>query len=325
MPVPEEHRAEIERFPPVLLALILAELAAGNHIMEIGHTFPAAPVGAYVLLNAPVTTRPRAKDADIDFYDYGTSHHSGRFTDKTRHFFVLEPPHPPPPPPDMDAIRAAMNPPPFEPVREYDSTLYERFRKSMWIDYDKWREGEGYDLDAIRQADKYDVRGIERLVLQHSPRDWRDVEAMAALGTENCIAEMKAILKGRDFQLKQAVEQYAPELVTKKTRTATLVKALNEGVIYGGLTQALDTLPEFHPPEAMKALFRGALSREGDVAVHFAAMLYYLHGKAKVPFDWDHRPFFLEFHAPVGPEREALFRELCARIGVDPTPYLKAR
>ena len=98
-----------------------------------------------------------------------------------------------------------------------------------------------------------------------------------------------------------------------------------EGVIYGGLTQALEALPEYHPPEAMKALFRGALRREGEVAVHFAAMLYYLHGKAKVPFDWDHRPFFLKFHAPVGPEREALFRELCERIGVDPVPYLTAR
>jgi len=325
MPVPEEHRAEIERFPPVLLALILAELAAGNHIVEVGHTFPAAPVGAYVLLGNPVTTRPRAKDAEIDFYDYNTRHHSGRFTDQTRHFFVLEPPHPPEPEPDMDAIREAMQPPPFVPQPVADEALYRRFRKSMEIDYEKWREGIGYDMDAIREAGEVDRESIERLVLGRSPYDWRDVEAMAALGTKRCIAAMKAILKGRDIKLKQAVERYAPELTTKKTRTSTLVKALEEGVIYGGLTEALDTLPSFHPPEAMDALFRGALRREGEVAVHFAAMLYYLHGKAEEPFDWNHRPFFLKFHAPVGPEREALFRELCDTIGVDPAPYLTAR
>jgi len=209
-----------------------------------------------------------------------------------------------------------------EPATLPDGKTADRFHASMTVDYDKWHDGIGYDLDAIREA-KEDERGaIERMVLANSPRGWRDIEAMAVLNTPRTIKELKAILNGDDNQLKQAVDRYAPNLMTRKSRTARLVTALEESVIYGGLTQALDDLPDFHPPEAVQALFRGALRREGEVAVHFAAMLYYLHGKAKEPFDWSHRPFYLRFHAPVGPEREAVFRELCAKVGVDPERYL---
>jgi len=325
MALPEAHRAELERFPPVLLALIVAELAAGNGITELGHGFPAAPCGAYVLLTAPVSTRPRTNDASIRFHDYDTPTHSGRFTDEKGHFFVLEPPHPPEPPPDMDAIRRALEPPPWTPPPPRDDTHYRRFRASMEIDYEKWREGIGYDLESIRKAGPEDRRSIEDLVLGRGALDWRDVEAMAELNTPRATEALRAILKGTDIRLKQAVLRYAPGLTTKNDRKATLVRALEEAVIYGGLTQALDELPGYHPPEAIEALFRGALRREGEVAVHFAAMLYYLHGKAEEPFDWSHRPFFLRFHAALGPEREAVFRELCAHVGVDPQPYLDAR
>jgi hypothetical protein len=310
MDIPEQYRAEVERFPAVLLALLAAELAAGNGIAELGHGFPAAPCGAYVLLKAPVTTRPRAQDAEIDFYDYNTRTHSGRFSDAKKHFFILEPPHGP-----------GLTFPP-EPMTPSDGELAGRFHESMAVDYDKWHDGIGYDLAAIRDANEDELEAIERMVLANSPRGWRDVEAMAVLNTPRMIRELRAILKGGDNQLKQAVDRYAPDLMTKQSRTATLVRALEESVIYGGLTQALDDLPDFHRPEAVEALFRGALRREGEVAVHFAAMLYYLHGKAKEPFDWGHRPFYLRFHAPVGPEREAVFRELCATIGVDAERYL---
>jgi hypothetical protein len=53
-------------------------------------------------------------------------------------------------------------------------------------------------------------------------------------------------------------------------------------------------------------------------------MLTFLHGKADEPFDWEQRPFFLRFHTEVRSEREAVFHELCERIGVDAGKYLKA-
>jgi hypothetical protein len=108
---PEQQR-ELSLFPPVLRELLRAELAAGNRIVEIGHSFPAPPVGAYVKLANPISTRARASGDGIDFYERNSSIYSGEITDAKRFYFVLEPPNPPPPEPDMDAIRAALAPKP---------------------------------------------------------------------------------------------------------------------------------------------------------------------------------------------------------------------
>jgi hypothetical protein len=51
--------------------------------------------------------------------------------------------------------------------------------------------------------------------------------------------------------------------------------------------------------------------------------LFFLHGKSKEQFDWDHRPFFLRFNTTDRNEREAVFREMCETIGVDPQKYLR--
>lgn len=104
-----EQQKELERFPPQLRALIDAELAAGNSIVEFGHGFPAPPAGAYLKLANKVGTRPRASGDGISFYERNMPSYSGEFTDSKRFFFVLEPPNPPPPEPDMNAIRAALN------------------------------------------------------------------------------------------------------------------------------------------------------------------------------------------------------------------------
>ena len=89
-----------------------------------------------------------------------------------------------------------------------------------------------------------------------------------------------------------------------------------------GLTQALLQVEEYHPPEIVAALLRGVLARTEGPPVHFAAMLMFLHGQAKTAFDWNQRPFFLEFNTDDDAKRRALFRDLCAKIGVDPEPYL---
>jgi hypothetical protein len=70
------------------------------------------------------------------------------------------------------------------------------------------------------------------------------------------------------------------------------------------------------------ALLHGALRREGEEAVHFAALTMFIYGKATSPFDWDLRPFFLRFNTPDRKARETVFRELCAKIDVDPSDYL---
>ncbi|HMP84050.1 MAG TPA: hypothetical protein PKA41_15230, partial [Verrucomicrobiota bacterium] len=108
-PTPEQQK-ELAKFPAALRALIEAELAAGNSIVEVGHSHPAPPAGAYFKLANKVTTRPRSSSDGVSFYERNSSIYSGEFTDAKRFYFVIEPPNPPPPEPDMDAIRKAHEP-----------------------------------------------------------------------------------------------------------------------------------------------------------------------------------------------------------------------
>src|SRR5262249_48209904 len=160
MKIPPQYLKDIEGLPPSLRRLVEQELEAGNEIVEVGHSFPAPPVGCYVKLARPVSSQPRRSSDEIIFYDRNTSIYSGQFADPTLCFFVLEPPNPPPPEPDMDAIRRAVQgeslakpkTPAGNSAEPVARTALERFRNSMIIDYEKWHDGIGYDLEIVRHA-----------------------------------------------------------------------------------------------------------------------------------------------------------------------------
>jgi hypothetical protein len=188
----------------------------------------------------------------------------------------------------------------------------------MAIDYEKWHDGVGYDLDAIAAAPPQERAAIQNLLLQRGTRDWRDVEALAALNTPAAQSELMAALEHSDAQIRLTVTRSAPQLVTESQRVSSLVKALDTAIEAGGLSQALDEAAEFHPKPVIESLLRGVLQREGETAVNFAAMLLFVHNKADSPFDWDQRPFLLRFNTPDRRERQAEFVELCGKIGFNP-------
>jgi hypothetical protein len=192
----------------------------------------------------------------------------------------------------------------------------------MVLDYDKWHDGVGYDLDALREASPAERGVIESMLLRRSPLEWRDVEALALLDTPRAREALRAAMQNGDAEVRAAVTRAAPHLVSQETRTASLVAALRTATFYGGLAQTLWDVEDFHPPPVVDALLSGALAREGDAAVHFAAMLFFLHGKSSEPFDLNHRPLFLRFNTSDRERRVAAFRDLCAAIGVDANPYL---
>jgi hypothetical protein len=322
MDIPLEYLKDIESMPQALRSLVEAELSAGNEIVEVGHSFPAAPVGCYVKLARSVSTRPRASSEGIDFFDRNSSSYSGEFADPKRYFFVLEPPDAPPPEPDMHPIREA-TPPQARPAEALSDSAVDRFRKSMQIDYEKWHDGIGYDLDIIREATPQELTEIEELLVSRPVDDWRDVEALAAIDSPRARSVLLEALQHPDHQVRAAVAEHAPDLVSDDEHTASLVAALERAELYEGLSQALDEVESFHPPRVVDALFRGLLRREGENAVHFAAMLMFIHGKAITAFDWDQRPFFLQFHTEDHAERRRHFRELCERIDVNPDEMLR--
>lgn len=202
-------------------------------------------------------------------------------------------------------------------------TAYLRFRQSMELSLDAWREGSGYDLAALAEATPLERVQIESLLLGRAVRDWRDVEALVALATPVALAKLRDSLDGADAGVRMAIERHCPALVDDEQRTAIVVRALETAVFYGGLSQALDQVETWHPPAVIEALLRGLLQREGEVACHYAAMLYFLHGRAATPFDIEQREFFWRFNSGDREQRVAALRELCAAIGRDPEAILR--
>jgi hypothetical protein len=354
--IPDEFAKEIAKFPDVLRELIEAELAADNEIAELSYGFPAPPVGACVKLAKPVRSRPRETAGGIDFNDRNGSSYSGEFTDAKRFFWVLEPPHPPEPEPDMNAIREAIMarereslarmeiPKPADPksrkkkkagtgqasaespaAPQPPKSALARFEQSMVMDFEKWHDGTGYDLSILKSCTPEELVEIEGMLVTRGVRDWRDVEALAALDSPRARVLLKEALKSANPEISTAVINYAPGLTSDKERTSALVAALEVAESFGGLSPTLLEVEEFHPPKVIEALLRGVLSRGGGVPVHFAAMLMFLHGKAESAFDWARRPFFLKFNTEDRAERETLFLELCGKIGVKPEKYLRGK
>jgi hypothetical protein len=199
---------------------------------------------------------------------------------------------------------------------------YQRFLHSMTSGQEAWRDGSRYDLAALAEATPLERTQIESLLLARGIPDVRDVEALAALGTPAALDRLRLALDRAELGVCMAVWRHCPDLGGDPRRSARLVQALQSARFFAGLSQALDEVERWHPPELIDALLRGLLQREGEVACHFAAMLYYLHGRADEPFDIEQREFFWRFNSDSREQRVAALRELCAAIGRDPAPYL---
>lgn len=322
-----------DSLPPVLRALLDAELAAGNSVIEVGHTHPAPPVGAYFKLARPVSTRPRESGGGLQFYERNSSQYSGEFTDAKRFFWILEAPLPPPPEPDMDAIRAAMDyaaresaarpapAPPSDPlpIPSADpscSPLVERFRRSMRLDFEAWKEGTEYEIALIQDATPTELLELEQLVLSHSPRNWRDVQALVALDSPRTRPPLLLLLDDPNPEVRAAVLRFAPTLVDHPTRVRVLTQNIHSAEPFLGLSATIDLIAEFHPPEIIDALLAACRSRSGDIACLLGALLLYVHGKAGSPLATEHRPFWLQLNTDNAAQRSRVLSELCERVGI---------
>jgi hypothetical protein len=186
-----------------------------------------------------------------------------------------------------------------------------RFERSLFIGYEQWHDGVGYDVDALRELTDEQRRGIESRL---SPPDgWRDVEALAviaALGSDSARAELRRVGTAGSSETRLAVLRYAPELVDESARTTALVEALDSATPFDSIISTLEQVAAFHPQPVIDALWRGLETRQGEVAMHYAGMLAFLHGKTDSSFDWAQRPLFLEFKTEDATARRAAVRKL---------------
>jgi hypothetical protein len=186
----------------------------------------------------------------------------------------------------------------------------DRFKESMAIDYAKWREGEGYDLESLQDMSQFELDGVESLLIERLRRDgdWRDVEALAALDTENA---RTAVLAARKHQI-TSVRNYAVRLgpVTE----ADVVRAIESAKSMDGLDASLRMAENCNTAVVRRALLDMARSGDSTVRVHMVAMLYFLMGKAKEAFDWELRPYFLEFGVEDNQALRAVWNPLRAEL-----------
>ncbi len=329
MKLPDDTLAEIVNLPAPLRRVVEAELEAGNEIAEVFGGHPVPPVGVGVRLVRPLSVPLTSTTTEVRPCQFPAWDGSRGYSDEPKHNFVLGPPDTPSDPPSMDEIRDAVSQqhlPDEQPPRPTAATApdspLDRFEKSLQIDYEKWHDGVGYDLDAIREASEAERASIEILLIQRGPRDWRDIKALAVLNSPRTRKTLRSAITSHNHEIALAVARHAPELVDESVRTTIIVRGLKGATFYGGLSQALAQAEDYHPAPVIDALFHGTLRRDGGVAVHFAAMLMFLHGQAETNFEMDQRPFFLTFRTQDPTARKAAFRKLCRKIGVDAGQYL---
>lgn len=201
-------------------------------------------------------------------------------------------------------------------------SAYDRFVRAATMDHDTWHDGRGHDLDAIRDASAEERQLIEQFLLGRGINDPRDVEALALLNTPRARAALLEALRSGNPGIRAAVVDHAPRLLTDDERERELVERIGCADAFAGLDATLQHIEDLHPPPVIEAMLRRIVREPGVAAVHFAAMLLYLHGKASEPFDWAHRPFLLRFNSGDPADYRAAFVELCSTIGVDAAKFL---
>jgi len=176
---------------------------------------------------------------------------------------------------------------------------YQQFLDSMEMNFDKWHDGTGYDLEALGRLEPEERASIEKLLigkLEHAG-DWRDLEALVALGTTSARAAVDKArfhhnTKIRKYALRTIIRNRHSEDMTKEEMTE-LEELVIQAVTHGDYEMA-EIMPNMR---VKKALLDSILSAEynSEIRVSAVAFLLYLCGQAPEPFDWSQRPFFLEF------------------------------
>jgi len=188
------------------------------------------------------------------------------------------------------------------------------------MDYAKWHDGVGYDLDALRKLSLDEKEKVEDSLITRGVQDWRDIEALAEIGSEKALSAIKSALQSDKYEVRiKAIESLSEKkVVSEKEIETVLVETIPLVSILNGQTFTL-RLAEKYPSSAVKrVLLWCALYGNDDIRVHAAALIYYLYGIATSSFDWNYRPFYLRFGDKNLSNRKLAYDELCDKIQVDP-------
>ena len=199
------------------------------------------------------------------------------------------------------------------------SKTYKIFLDSMIIDFDKWHDGIGYDLEILGRMEPQEKDSIEDLLIKNLKQvgDWRDVEALVALGTTKAFIEVD---KAR-FHKNAQVRNYALKIIInirKSKDTAVKDMAGLEQQVIRAVENGHFKMAESMPTLRVKKALLNSVRESSDsvIRVNGAAFLLYICGKTSEPFDWDQRQFFLRFKGDNPEDLQQVWKELRKRTGL---------
>ena len=198
-----------------------------------------------------------------------------------------------------------------------NTDAYDRFIASMKIGYQEWHDGTPYDLEALDQVSPSERLQLEQRLLARKDEDWRDVEALARINTPAAIAGLKDSLNGPIREVRIRAARLLFERGYLESLDSVIVEGLRNGSVGRGLAECEMLAAEHPSPAVMRELLYGVACSMDDRAVRFAALLFFLCGKAESPFDRRRREFFLRFNSKNPAERRRLFDQLCKTLGLD--------
>ena len=190
----------------------------------------------------------------------------------------------------------------------------------MRITADQWRDGIGFDLDSLAALSASEKDSLTPLLANRLAEhgDWRDMEALAAIGTPAAKSAIRQALNSSNLETQLHAAKQLSEIGEPVDLEGIIIAALRGTGLSSGLSQALDFAEQHPSPRLQQALLHLALNGTEDQRIHSAALALYHGGKADEAFDWNHRPFFLRFGDDDRRVQIEAYRELCARLGLAP-------
>jgi hypothetical protein len=189
------------------------------------------------------------------------------------------------------------------PPRSEPSEAFKRFKASMTLDYGKWRDGEPYDIPALADVTPEERDAlVDEICDRGGSLDWRDVEALRALGTP------KARLRVGKAAETQAdgggIEAFMDEIEkhgwTGKIEQRFIEKLERAMSMTGALDRLYEIAEAHQTPAVMKQLMRNArIASDPTVRYSMGAFLLYLagHVDSHDVFDGENRPHLLDLNS----------------------------
>lgn len=218
----------------------------------------------------------------------------------------------------QEKIWALSSPPPAPRPPAEPSEAYRKFTDSTNITYEQWHDGIGYDLDALAKVTAQEREALAATLIARFKRgrgEWRDIEALAALSLPQTRAVLEQALPHAKLETRLHIARELVRMDAAVEIDKIIADILRHGRYEDGLSLAIDLVPDYATPYLREVVLECARDGKPDVRVHAAALALYLAGKAESPFDWKHRPFFLQFGEEDRAKRERAYAELCRRIG----------